>query len=433
MSRPYVIALVGRPNVGKSSLFNALLGFRRTIVLDQPGTTMDIVRERLRGAEIAIELIDSQGIFDEGDASVVRKLAAQADAFLFVVDASTGPTPFDRWIANLLLVVKKPVLMCVNKQDARGAAPATEFAELGFDNAVEISVSHRRQMDSVRGWCVDRARKAGIEAWVEEASPIKVALVGRPNTGKSTLMNRLCGAELSRVSPIPHTTRDTIGHVVQLPQGKIALVDTAGVRRPRSKKEDLEIFSIQASTRALAAAEVVLLVINASEPVADQDVRLLNLVEREGKPTVVLLNFWDLLSRDERKHFFENSDFGHLLSQFKTLAVSAKEGLNADQIFPMAFRLAKQAKKRVKTSRLNQIVERMVARNPPPSLGRHNFNILYASQVRTEPPSFVFFLNRKGALPPSYQKYLENGLRQALGYKSQPIRLFFRGAKEPRQ
>ena len=192
--------------------------------------------------------------------------------------------------------------------------------------------------------------------------------------------------------------------------------------------EDLETFSIQSSTRALREADVILLLINCSEPIADQDMRLLNLVTREGKPTVVLLNFWDCLNAKERKHYLKDSDFGRFLSQFKTVPFSGLNGLGVEDIYPMVFRLYRQGKRRVKTSRLNQIVEKMIERNPPPTRGRQNFNILYASQVRTEPPSFVFVLNRKTNLPETYQKYLENNLRKSLGLKSQPIRLFFREA-----
>lgn len=434
------IAVVGRPNVGKSSLFNALLGYRRTIVLDKPGTTMDEIMERVKWGKSPLFLVDSQGVFDEGDKRVLDALLPKADHVVFVVDALVGPTPFDRWVAKLLHSAKKNVLLVVNKVDAKQAYTVHDFAELGFKTAVEVSASHRRNIDSVRQWCL--AQVLGESFLKEEetetteksgettSEPLRVALVGRPNTGKSTLMNGFAGTLVSRVSPIPHTTRDPVCHEVETPQGRVYLLDTAGVRRPRSKKDDLEIFSIQASTRAITKADVVFLVLNASEPITDQDMRLLNLVTREGKPTLVLLNFWDKLGASQRKHFLADSDFSSYLKQFKTLPVSGLTGWNLQDAFPQAFRMWKQTKKRVKTSRLNQLVERLIQKNPPPAMGGQNFNILYASQVGKEPPSFVFFMNRKGNLPPSYQKYLENGLRKALNLKSQPIRLFFRGQKE---
>lgn len=427
------IAVVGRPNVGKSSLFNALLGYRRTIVLDKPGTTMDEVVERVKWTSSPLYLVDSQGIFDEGDKRVLESLLPKAENVVFVVDGLSGPTPFDRWIANLLHAANKKVLLVVNKVDGKHAYSVGDFGQLGFDEGVEVSASHRRNIEEVRDWCLTQlGLKEGVEA---EGGPetMTVALVGRPNTGKSTLMNQFCGSEVSRVSPIPHTTRDPVSHEIVTPQGKVYLLDTAGVRRPRSKKEDLEVFSIQASTRAISRADVVFLVVNASEEVTDQDMRLLNLVTREGKPTLVLLNFWDKLTAAQRKHFLSDSDFSAYLKQFKTLPVSGITGWNLNDTFPQAFRMWTQTKKRVKTSRLNQLVERMIQKNPPPAMGGQNFNILYASQVGKQPPSFVFFMNRKGNLPPSYQKYLENGLRKALNLKSQPIRLFFRGQKEARK
>jgi len=419
------IALVGRPNVGKSSLLNGLLGYRRAIVLDQPGTTMDIVGERVEWVESPLSILDSQGIFDEGDSSVIEMLDERADAFLFVVDALSGPTPFDKWIAQLLLQRKKPILLCVNKTEAKKSYAASDFASLGMDTAVEVSAEHRRNLEEIREWCQKLVEGDAMEPVTE---PVNLALIGRPNTGKSTLMNRLCSSEVSRVSPIPHTTRDTVTQEIQTKLGLVRLLDTAGMRRPRSKKEDLETFSIQATTRALREADVVLLLINCSEAITDQDMRLLNLVTREGKPTVVLLNFWDMLTPKERKHYLEESELARYLVGFKTVPFSGLTGLGTDDIYPMIFRLYNQGKKRIKTSKLNRIVERMIQKNPPPTRGKQNFNILYASQVRTEPPSFVFFMNRKTSLPESYQKYLENDLRKHLGLKSQPIRLFFREA-----
>jgi len=422
------IALVGRPNVGKSSLLNALLGYRRSIVMDEAGTTRDIVSEKVTWNNATLTLLDSQGIFDEGDSTVVEALDARAEAFLFVVDAVSGPTPFDRWIAGLLLQKKKPIMLVVNKTDGKGLYSANDFAELGIEPTTEVSASHRRNLEDMKEWCEALVTDAELAEIGPPVEPVNVALVGRPNVGKSTLMNRLCGSEVSRVSPIPHTTRDMVSFEIETPKGRVRLLDTAGLRRPRSKKEDVEMFSIQASTRAIREADVVFLLINCSEAMTDQDMRLLNLVTREGKPSVVLLNFWDCLDAKERKHYLEESDFGRYLTQFKCVPLSGKTGLGVGDLYPMVFRLYHQSKKRVKTSRLNEIVERMIQKNPPPTRGKQNFNILYASQVRSEPPSFVFFMNRKTALPESYQKYLENSLRKSLGLKSQPIRLFFREA-----
>lgn len=447
-AKPFRLGIAGRPNVGKSSLFNALLGFRRAIVLDLPGTTRDEIAEKAKWAPLC--LVDSQGIFGEEDQEALESVIGNCDAFLFVVDAITGPTPFDRWIAGFLKRSDKPVLVCVNKTDGRAAHAETDFAELGFEAIVGISVAHRWNLDAVKDWARARvpapAEEAPREASAElsplepedgeAAAPVKpdpepllVAIVGRPNTGKSTLMNRLCGGRISRVSPEPLTTRDPVSHEISTPRGIVRLIDTAGMRRPRSEKEQLETFAIQATTRAIRGADVVFLCIASHEPITDQDMRILNLVEREGKPLVILLNFWDRLDAKARRVFLEESDFGRVIKPFRILQVSGRTGFQVERILPLAWKLATTAQRRVRTSKLNRFVEKLVQYNPPPARGRTNFNILYASQVKVEPPTFVFFMNRKANLPVSYQKYVENSLRDKLGFRGQTIRVFFRSSE----
>jgi GTP-binding protein len=210
------------------------------------------------------------------------------------------------------------------------------------------------------------------------------------------------------------------------------MVDTAGVRRPRSQKEPVEIFSVQASTRAIRNADVVFLCIASHEPISDQDMRLLSLAEREGRPTAVLLNFWDRLGPAERKHFMEDTEFAPYLRKFRVLPMSGLTGLNAERCLPLAFRLFRQSRRRVRTSKLNRMVDNIISHNPPPTAGKQNFNILYASQVKVNPPTFVFFMNRKGNLPMSYQRYLENRLKKDLGFQGQTVRVFFRGERDSR-
>ncbi len=439
------VLIVGRPNVGKSSLLNALLGYRRAIVWDEPGTTLDKVSEKVNWDGTAFYLVDSQGIFSEKDSEILSQLIAEADLFLFVVDAISGPTPFDLWIASQLKATRKRVLLCVNKVESKQAHSETDFAELGFDETLSISAAHRFNFSALKTWvryavglppvAADAETEADAEEWsrktavTEGEAPLSIALIGRPNTGKSTLMNRLCGAMVSRVSPQPLTTRDPVNWEMDTPQGRVRIIDTAGMRRPRSEKSSIETFSIQASTRMMRQADVVFLLIGSAEGVTDQDVRLLNLIVREGRPTAVLLNFWDCLGSTERKHFVDGTDFKSYLENFHLLPISGLQGFNTKEILPLAFRLYKQAQKRVKTSHLNEIVERFVASNPPPTAGRQNFNILYASQVRVDPPTFVFFMNREGNIPKSYRTYLEKKLRSRLGFKGQAIRVLFRGEK----
>lgn len=415
------VALVGRPNVGKSSLFNALLGYRRTIVLDEPGTTLDLIQEKVDWANLC--LLDSQGIYDEGDSKVLHQIIEAADVCLFMVDAIAGMTPFDEWISQILRISQKPVLLVINKCESKQAYEETEFAKLKIDELVTVSVSHRTNLDYVKDWCIHKAGAA-----VAQQEPfIKLTLVGRPNTGKSTLMNRLCKKQVSRVSPVALTTRDPVSHEFETEDGLVRIVDTAGMRRPRAKKGAIETFSIQATTRTIRESDVVFLLINCTEAITDQDMRLLSLLEREGRPAAVLLNFWDVLSSNEKKEYIENSDFRNYLSHFVTQPISGKTGAKVDELLPLAKKLVKQANKRIKTSKLNEVVGKIIQRNPPPNAGRGNFNILYASQVRVDPPTFVFFMNRKRNLPESYQKYIGGALRENLGLKKQTIRVFFRG------
>lgn len=412
------IALVGRPNVGKSSLFNILLGYRRTIVLDQPGTTLDLVREKVKWA--AVEIMDSQGILDEKDENALEQILGEAQRFLFVVDAQVGITPFDQWLAKELLKSKKPVLLVINKTEYQDSV-SQEFASLGFDSVVEVSAAHKKGIELLKDWC-----RLEAEEEMRESEPISLALIGRPNSGKSTLMNKLCRKKVSRVSPVAHTTRDPVSFEIQEKNRTIRLLDTAGIRRPRSKKDALEQFSIHASTRAIKDADVIFLLINASEAVTDQDMRLLSLIERQKKPTVVLLNFWDKVAGKDRKNFIGDSDFARYLRRFKVQPVSGKTGWNVNKLTDLVIRLYDQSQKRIKTSELNRFVKDVITRNPPPAAGKGNFNILFASQVKTSPPTFIFFMNRKGNLPDSYQRYIENQIKNRLGFKSQPIRLYFR-------
>lgn len=442
--KPVSIALMGRPNVGKSSLFNALMGFRRAIVLDMPGTTRDIIEEApswspKEGQPGFLNLLDSQGIWSEKDEMALEEVVDRADLFLFVVDASAGITPFDRWIATRIKQSGKRTLLIINKIDVPKAYGEAEFATLGFSEMISTSAAHRWEIEPLRDWCIAAAGGrvltpeeeaiAAAATSADEDETLNIVFLGRPNAGKSTLINRLAGKKISLVSPEPLTTRDPVAFETMTRLGKVRVLDTAGVRRPRSKKEDLEIFSIQASIRSIHQADVVFLLIPSHEGISDQDMRLLNLIEKEGKNPVILLNFWDKLNAEEKRNFLPNMEFLEALRPYKIMPISGKTGYNVHRIIPLAHELATTSKMRVRTSKLNRFVEILKNNNPPPARGRASFNIMYASQVRVEPPTFVFFMNRKANLPESYQKYVENSLRRSLGFKNQNIRVFFRASE----
>jgi len=432
MKKPalFRVILAGRPNVGKSSLFNALLGYRRSIVLDFAGTTRDEVVEELDWGEGPFQFVDCFGAATNPEVHELDSAVDKADACLFVVDGKAGLTPLDKELAIALNHKKIPTLVLVNKTDARGSQGLEAFSGLPLAHFVETSAVHSRGLTEVRAWISEQKKQREEPEEARQAlQTIKVALIGRPNAGKSTLMNLLCGELVSKVSPLPHTTRDPVIFTIPNGPGQIQMIDTAGIRRPRSDKEQVEVFSIQAATRAIGDADVVFLTVDASEKVTDQDMRLLNLVEREGKPAAVLLNFWDKLKSTEKKKFWEESEFAPLLERFHTITISGKTGFNVERLFPLAWDISEKASHRVPTSKLNQLVESIISRNPPPSRGNGNFNILYASQVRTQPPTFVLFVNRSANLPHTYQRYVSENLRNALELKGQALRVFFREAK----
>jgi len=415
------VVLIGRANVGKSSLLNALLGYRRTIVLDFAGTTVDRVAERPKWGNGQIELVDTLGIMSENP-DLFHVQLGQADLAIFVVDVQAGITPLDRWIQHQLKLSGVTVWVVANKIEGLPEGSGAEFAGFGFDQLHLMSVAHRVGVADLRDAILQQIMVS--EEVAEQMTT--VTLLGRPNTGKSTLLNRLVQKNVSAVSPKPLTTRDYVVQRFQNRGRMYQVIDTAGIRRPRSKKEDVEIFSVQASQRALRLADVALLCIASHESITDQDMRLLNMVERSRKPAVILLNFWDQLEESARKDFVKNTDFAQYVGQFPSLAISGKTGFSVSRLLPLVDKLARKASERMKTSQVNRMVRDIVTKNPPPTRGKKSFNILYSSQVKAQPPTFVLFTNRQESMPESYQKYIENQLKKKLGLKGQALRIYFR-------
>lgn len=424
------VGLIGRSNVGKSSLFNALLGVQRSIVFDEAGTTRDCISHDARWSGKMIRLIDGRGIFEEEGHRIVHRISACSDCCLFVVDASAGPVPFDHDIAVVLRHVRKPVLVVANKSDRSVIESQFDFFELGFPDVACVSATERRNLSVIRDWCVKQSRLLEAGEIADPGPPadpvvLSVALVGRPNTGKSTLMNRLCDGNVSEVSPTPLTTRDPVTEEIITRRGKVRLIDTAGIRRPSSRKGEIEVLSVKATQRWIRRTDASMLLIASHEAVTDQDMRLLSLLEKEGKPAVILLNFWDRLTRRERDEFVKSSEFVEILRRFKALPISGKTGFQVDRCLPLIMDIYRKSTERIRTSRLNRIIHSMVTKNPPPLVGNRPFNILYASQVSVYPPTFVFFVNKRG-IPDSYRRYIKNYLRESLGLGGQPVRVLLR-------
>ncbi len=426
MMKSFQISILGRPNVGKSSLFNVLVGKHRSIVLDDPGTTVDTIREKVNWGCGTIELLDSEGIWIEENGSL-QKVTLSADAILFIVDAKSGPTPYDKILAQKIRATLRPVLLCINKSETK-ALDYSAFYELGMGDPVPTSSLHRTGIENIKNWCLaEQAKRDNGKSAAEQPIVLQLAIVGRPNTGKSTLMNWLCGDLISRVSTMPLTTRDTVSYELKTDRGVIQILDTAGIRKHSKGAPLLERLSIRSAQDAIRRADVVFLMIDSHEPLTFQDRRLINWVAEAKKPVAFLFNFWDKLDAKSRHLFLRErrEEFSSLFRSYSVLPISALRGTHLSQCIPLAFVLFDKSQKRISTAGLNQIVQKILVKNPPPS-GFTHFNILYASQVKTNPPTFVFFMNRKEKLPLEYKRYLANQLRSRLGLKSQPIQLHFR-------
>jgi GTPase len=438
-----LVVIAGRPNVGKSTLFNRLVGRRLALVADTPGVTRDrkeaeaLLRGRL------VRLVDTAGLEEARPESLVGRMsegagaaAAGADLVVFVVDARTGVTPADRHFAQWLRRQGRQVLVVANKAEGRSSQSSVLDAfALGFGEPIAVSAEHGEGISGLMAEIADHLPEEETEASEEDAArPLKLAIVGRPNAGKSTLLNRLVGMERMLTGPEPGLTRDAVAVVLADPGGPIELVDTAGLRRKARIEAPLEKLSVGAAIGALKMAEVVVLVVDAVEGLHDQDLQIAQLIEREGRACVLALNKWDAVPDRQvaRKAITERLE--ESLAQMKQIAVvtlSALTGVGMERLLPAVRRAHEVWNTRLPTAGLNRWFEQAMERHPPPLVSGRRLKLRYMTQAKARPPTFVVFGTRAEKLPEEYRRYLVNGLREAFELPGTPIRMHLRGTKNP--
>ncbi len=431
-----VVAIVGRPNVGKSALFNKLAGARLSIVEDTPGVTRDRIYATVEWRAKKFMMIDTGGIEPAREDIILTQMRRQAemaidtaDCIVFLTDMQTGLTADDQEIANMLHRSGKPIVLCVNKVDQVGAPPMEfyEFFNLGIGEPIAVSAVH----GSGTGDLLDAVYQylTFEEDLDEEDQPIKVALLGKPNVGKSSLINRLLGEERCIVSNIPGTTRDAVDALYSCEIGDFSLIDTAGIRKKKKVEEAVEKYSVIRSYMAVERADVCVIMLDAAEGVTEQDTKIAGYANDQGKALVIAVNKWDAIEKETktmenlRKAILHDLAF---MSFAPIVFISALEGQRLPQLMQAVKDAAMENKRRISTGMLNDVLNEATARVQPPSDKGRRLKIYYMTQASTQPPTFVFFVNRKDLFHFSYQRYLENRIRDTFGFKGTPIRFIIR-------
>ncbi len=457
----FTVAIIGRPNVGKSTLFNRLAGKKIALVNDRPGVTRDRREGEARLGDLAFKIIDTAGLEEGDSASLPGRMRAQtgaalglADVVFFVFDSRAGLTPADRFFANLVRRANKPLILVANKAEGRaGAAGALEGFDLGLGEPVPLSAEHG---DGLAG-LYEALREAlpeatGLPAEPEEdathappgedqdgseldvTKPLRIAIIGRPNAGKSTLLNRILGQDRLLTGPEPGLTRDTIGVDFEWQNRQIKIFDTAGLRKRARVADDLEKLAGADALRAAKFAEVVVLLLDAATPFEKQDLTLADLAEREGRALVIGLNKWDLIAAKGATLPELRAEAGRLLPQVKgapVMPVSGATGEGVERLMEAIFRVHEIWNKRISTARLNRWLAATLEQTPPPAVAGRRIKIRYMTQLRARPPYFILFGNQLDALPASYERFLANGLRQAFDLPGVPIRISKKTSDNP--
>jgi GTP-binding protein len=437
-----VVAIVGRPNVGKSTLFNRLTSSRKAIVRDTPGVTRDRLHGTCEFGGWRATVIDTGGLdptSDEPLTAQVRKQVlaaiAEADALVFVVDGREGLTPFDQEVARLLRRVSKPVVVAVNKVDAKGReAAASEVYSLGMDPVVLVSAEHGRGVAELIEALAARLPAASGGADAEETGPLRIAVVGRPNVGKSSLVNAIAGQERVVVHAEPGTTRDAVDTLVTVEGRPYMIVDTAGLRRKGRTEGALDKLSAVMARRSLERADLALVVLDAAEGVTTQDARIAGYAEAAGRAVVLVVNKWDLVGTADRAPDLVRSLRERLpfLAHAPVVFTSARAGTGLRQLFETIDRVALDYAKEISTGELNRVLTAALERRPPQGVHGKTLKVFYATQTGTRPPTFLLFVNDPAALHFSYERYLVSALRERFGLAGCAVRLRLRRRRPTR-
>ena len=446
-----VVAIIGRPNVGKSTLFNRLVGKKLALVDDRPGVTRDRREGEANLIGLDFRIIDTAGYEDEDAQSLPGRMRQQteaalkmADVALFMIDARTGLVPLDEEIARWLRGSTTPVVLVANKAEGRaGEAGVLDSLTLGFGDPVQLSAEHGEGMgDLFEALFPHLEGKAEPEEEIDlddPAAPLKLAIVGRPNAGKSTLVNRILGEDRMITGPEAGITRDSIAidwewNDPKSGPRKVRLIDTAGMRKRANVQDKLEKLSVADALHAIDFAEVVVLLLDATRGLEVQDLKIADRVLQEGRALVIAMNKWDVAEDASKLFNGIRAALDEGLAQVKgvpLMTVSAVTGKGIDQLLAAAFEVREAWSRRVSTGELNRWFERALEANPPPAPGGKRIKLRYVTQAKTRPPGFVLFGTRVDQLPESYQRYLVNGIRRDLGFGAVPVRLTLRAPKNP--
>ena len=435
-----IVAVVGRPNVGKSTLFNKLVGQRIAIVEDTPGVTRDRIYAECEWRNRKFMLVDTGGIEPQSNDIILSQMREQAkiaietaDVIVFVTDIRAGMTATDQEVASMLQKSGKPVVLCVNKSDQIGAPPMEfyEFYNLGIGEPIAVSSVHGHGtgdlLDAILQYLPEQEEEE------EQEDLIKVAVIGKPNVGKSSLINKLTGQNRSIVSDIAGTTRDAIDSEVVNKEGRFLFIDTAGIRRKSKVNEDIERYSVLRAYMAVDRAQVCVIMIDATEGFTEQDSKVAGYAHEQGKACIIAVNKWDAIQKDDKtmNEFRKKLEVDFSFMPYAPMIfISAKTGQRLDRLYQLIKYVNEQNAMRISTGMLNDLLSYATSRVQPPSDKGKRLKIYYMTQASTRPPTFVCFVNRAELFHYSYQRYLENQLRESFGFEGTPIRLIIRQREE---